>query len=153
VTSDIRTVRHIESAVRERANCARDSHEHSPGSIDGCPVVWRTEMLERLRALDVCGFQPAMLTPSKLPQGDLGPGGILEAGTIKQHVQRSTDAEPLIPPSVVCPTLISLRHTSRSSSVRRRKRQRYLDAAGNPMNLVPWGHQRTCPLMNKPCTV
>jgi len=59
-------------------------------------------MLERLRALDVCGFHPAIPTPFQLPQGDLGPGGTLEAGPIKQHVQRSTDAEPLMPLSVVC---------------------------------------------------
>ena len=101
MTSDIRTVRHIESAVRERANCARDSQEHHPGTVDGCPTAWRTELLERLRALDVCGFHPAMPTPSELPQGDLGPGGTLEASPIKQ-VQRSANAESLMPASVVC---------------------------------------------------
>jgi len=100
MTSDIRTVRHIESAVRERANCARDSQEHYPGSINGCPVAWWMEMLEKLRILDVCGFRPAMPTPSKLPQGDLGSGGTLEADPIKQHVQRSVDAV-LTPASVV----------------------------------------------------
>jgi len=102
MTNDIRTVHHIESAVRERANCARDSQEHHPGSVDQGPVAWRTEVLERLRALDVCGFQLAVPTPSKLPQGDLGQGGVLEVGPIEQHVQGSIDAELLAPASVVC---------------------------------------------------
>ena len=101
MTSDIRTVHHIESAVRERANCARDSQEHYPESIDGCPVVLRMELLERLRTLDVCGFQLAVPTPSKRPQGGSEPGGILEASSIEQHVQRSVDAELLTPAPVV----------------------------------------------------
>jgi len=101
MTSDIRTVRRIESAVREHANCTRDSQEHYPGSVNECPVALRMEMLERLRTLDVRGFQPAVSTSSKLPQGDLGPGGTLEADPIKQHVQRSVDAV-LTPASVVC---------------------------------------------------
>jgi len=67
VTNDTRTVRHIESAVRERANCSRDPQEHHPGPTDEGPVVWRTEVLERLRGLDVCGFQLAVPAPSKLP--------------------------------------------------------------------------------------
>ena len=71
-------------------------------SIDEGPVAWRTEMLERLRALDVCSFQFAVPTPSKLPQGDLGQGGIIEVGPIEQHVQGSIDAELLTPASVVC---------------------------------------------------
>jgi len=97
MTSDISTVRHIESAVRERANCARDPQEHYPISVNGCPVAWRMEMLERLGTLNVCIFQPVVPMPSKQPQRDFGPGGILKAGSIEQHVQRSTDAELLTP--------------------------------------------------------
>ena len=102
VTSDIRIVRHIESAVRERANCAQDSREHHPGSINEGPVAWQTEVFERLRTLDARGFQPAVPTPSELPQGDLGQGGILEVSPIKQHVQGSVDAKLLAPLSEVC---------------------------------------------------
>ena len=102
LTSDTRTVRHIESAVRERAYCARDSQERYSESTNECPVAWRTEMLERLRILEVCDFQLAMPTPSKLPQGDPGQGGILEVSPIEQHVQRFVDADPLAPASVVC---------------------------------------------------
>jgi len=102
ITSGISTMRHIESAVRERVNFARDPQEHYPESIAGCPVAWRMELLERLRALDVCSFQPSVPTPSKRPQGDLGPGDTLEADPIEQHVQRSVDVELLTPASVVC---------------------------------------------------
>ena len=102
MTSDTRTVRHIESAVKERANCARDSQEHHPGSIDEAPVAWQTEVLERLRVLDVCCFQLAVPTRSKLPQGDLGQGGILEVGSIEQRVQGSIGVDLLAPASVVC---------------------------------------------------
>ena len=70
-------------------------------SIDEGPVAWRTEMLERLRALDVCSFQFAVPTRSKLPQGDLGQGGILEVSSIEQHVQGSIDVDLLAPASVV----------------------------------------------------
>jgi len=35
---DIRTARHVESVVRERANCARDSQEDYPEPINGCPT-------------------------------------------------------------------------------------------------------------------
>ena len=137
MTSDIRTVHHIESAVRERANYARDSQEHYPEPINGCPVVWRMELLERLRALDVCGPQPAVATPCKRPQGDLGLGGILEAGPIEQHVQRSVDAELLTPAPVVrsVPILLSLCHTPCSSSAHHRQHQRYPNATENPPNL------------------
>jgi len=100
--NDISTVRHIESAVRERANCARGSQEYYPESINGCPVAWRMELLERLRTLDVCGFQLAIPTPSKRPQEDLGPDGVLKASPVEQHVQMSVDAELLTPASAVC---------------------------------------------------
>ena len=105
MTGDTRTVRHTESAVRERANRARDPQGHYPEPTDGCPIAWRMELLERLRALDICGFQPVTPTSSKPPQGDLGPGGTLEADPTKQHVQRSIDSidvELLTPASVVC---------------------------------------------------
>ena len=102
MTNDIRIVSHIESVVRERVNCSRGPQEYHSGSIDEDPVAWRTEVLERLRALDVCGFQLAVPTRSKLPQGDLGRGGILEVGPIKQYAQGSVDAELLAPISEVC---------------------------------------------------
>jgi len=101
MTSNIRTVCHIESAVREHANRARDPQEDYPEPTNGCPVAWRMELLERLRALDVCGFQPATLMSSKPPQEDPGPSGTLETDPTK-HVQRSVDEEPLKPASVVC---------------------------------------------------
>ena len=102
MTSDIRNVYRIESAVGERAKCARDSQGHYPESINGCPVVWRMELLERLGTFDVCGPQPAVPTPCKRPQGDFGLGGVLEASPIEQHVRRSVDAELPTPTSVVC---------------------------------------------------
>ena len=56
MTNGTRTVRHIESAVRKRAECAKDSREDHPGSTTEHLMALRTEMLERLRALNVCGF-------------------------------------------------------------------------------------------------
>jgi len=123
MTSDISTVHHIESAVRKRTNCARDSQEHHLESIVGCLVAWRMEILERLRVFDVCGFHWFTIPmPSNRPQGDLGPGGILEAGPIEQHVQRPVDAELLTPAPVVrsVPISLSLPHTPYSSSAHRR---------------------------------
>jgi hypothetical protein len=55
ITSDTRTIRHIESVVCERATCARDLREHHSGSIQGCLVVWQAEMQEMLRFFDVRG--------------------------------------------------------------------------------------------------
>ena len=139
MTSDIRTVHRIESAVRERANYARDSQEHYPESINGCPAVWRMELLERLRTFDVCGPQPAVPMPSKRPQGDLRPGDILEASPNEQHVQRSVDAKLLTPAPVVrsVPILLSMSHTPCSSSAHRRQRQHYPNPTENPTNLAP----------------
>jgi len=136
MTSDIRTVRHIESAVRGRANCVQDSQERYPGFTNECPVAWRMEMLERLRTLNVCSFQSAMPTSSKLPQGDLEPDGTLEADPIEQYVQRSVDAG-LTPASVVCSYLDISTSYSYSSYTHRRQRQRYPGATENPMNPVP----------------
>ena len=67
ITNDTRTVRHIESAVRERANCTRDSQEPYPESTNDCVVFCRTKLLEKLRALDVCGFQFMLPTAFKPP--------------------------------------------------------------------------------------
>ena len=106
MTNDIRNVYRIESAVGERAKCARDSQGHYPESINGCPVAWRMELVERLGTFDVCGPQPAVPTPCKRPQGDFGLGGVLEASPIEQHVRRSVDAELPTPNSVVCPCFV-----------------------------------------------
>ena len=46
MTSDTRTVRHIESAIREHADCAQDLCEDHPGSAIECLAAWRAEMLE-----------------------------------------------------------------------------------------------------------
>jgi len=100
ITSDTSTLRNIESAVRERANCARDSKGDCPGSTNDCVVSWRTEILERLEALDVCGFQFTMPTGSQLPQGNLEQGGALEVGEMNRQTQWPIDAEPSAPASV-----------------------------------------------------
>ena len=56
MTSDTRTVRHIESVIGEYADCARDLQEDHPRSVIERLMAWREEMLERLRALDVRDF-------------------------------------------------------------------------------------------------
>jgi hypothetical protein len=56
IISDIRTVRHIESVARERANCARDLREYHPGPTKECLVAWRAEIREILGFFDVRGY-------------------------------------------------------------------------------------------------
>ena len=101
VTNNTRTVRHIESAIRERADCAQDLWEDHPVSTTECLTVLQTEMLEILRALDVCDFRLKMPTPSEPPQVGLRWGGALEVDEIRQHVHGSMDAEPSAPALIV----------------------------------------------------
>jgi hypothetical protein len=65
ITSDTRTIRHIESAVCERATCARDLREHHPGPIQECLVVWQAEMQEMQRFFDVRGCHLTVPTVPK----------------------------------------------------------------------------------------
>ena len=101
MTSDARTVRHIESTIREHADCARDLCEDHPGSATECLAAWRTEMLEKLRALDVCDFHLTIPTPSEPPQVGLRQGGVLEVDEIRQHVQGPIDTEPTAPALII----------------------------------------------------
>lgn len=108
ITSDFRIVRHIESAVDERAGCAANLREHHPWSTEEHLIQWRTEMLEILRYFDVRGPQLAVPTVSNLPQEDLQPGSALE---VKQHVDGTAHADSSAPASVkVCFCLPPPRH-------------------------------------------
>ena len=55
ITSSIRTMRDIESMVNERRNCAHDLGECHSDSAKDYLITWKTELLETLRILDVCG--------------------------------------------------------------------------------------------------
>ena len=66
ITSDIRTIRAIESAVRVRAERARDSHEPQPGSTEERPIAWRAELSELLDVFEVRGHQFTIPEVSKL---------------------------------------------------------------------------------------
>jgi hypothetical protein len=66
ITSDTRTIRHIESVVRERASCALDLQEHYSGSTRECLVAWQAEMREILRFFDVRGCHLAVPTVPEL---------------------------------------------------------------------------------------
>ena len=66
IMSNARTIRHIESAVCERAICARNLREHHPGPIQECLVVWRAEMQEMLKFFDVRGCHLMVPTVPKL---------------------------------------------------------------------------------------
>lgn len=57
LTSDIRTVRTIESAVRVRAGRAEDLHESQPGPAEEHAIAWRVELWELLGVFEVCGHQ------------------------------------------------------------------------------------------------
>ena len=94
ITNDIRTVRHIESTIRERTNCNGNLRKTHPESIEECLLGWQAEMLEGLRILDVRGSPAKMLAASNLPQGGL------EAGEVRL-VGRSVSTESVAPASVV----------------------------------------------------
>lgn len=106
IMNDTRTVRHIESTVRKCVDCAQDSQEDHPVSTTERLMGLQMEILERLRALNVCGFQLTARMTSQLPQGDLGKGSALEVDEIK-HVQRPVNVEPSALASVaVCCCLV-----------------------------------------------
>jgi hypothetical protein len=65
ITSGIRTVRHIESAIRERVRYAHDLRRHHPGPTKECLVAWQ----EILEFFDVCGRQPTISTVSNHLRG------------------------------------------------------------------------------------
>jgi len=97
ITSDIRIVRHIESAVRERTNSTHDSREYHPWFTNECVTTWRAELLEILSVFDVRSCQLTIPTSSQPPQGHLAQGG---ASKLK-HVQRSVNTGPSVPASVM----------------------------------------------------
>ena len=70
ITSGIRTVRLIQSAVSERANCAGDLRGHYPGPTKERLVAWRTEIQEMQIFCDVCACHLSVPTAPKLPQGN-----------------------------------------------------------------------------------
>ena len=104
-----RTIRRIESAVRKRVNCAQDLQEDHPVSATECLTVLQTEILKRLRALDVCDFRLKMPTPSEPPQVGLRWGSALEVDEIRQHVHGSMDAEPSAPALITVRCFLCLR--------------------------------------------
>ena len=65
-------------------------------------MAWRAELWGILSVYDVCGYQLTTTVVSKPPQGELGQGGVLEVGEMKQRVHRFIDVESLAPTSVVC---------------------------------------------------
>ncbi|KAF9642627.1 hypothetical protein BDM02DRAFT_2008189 [Thelephora ganbajun] len=62
-----RTIRHIESAVRERADCVYDLQECHPGCTRECIIVWREELSEMLRVFEVRGCQLTVPIASQPP--------------------------------------------------------------------------------------
>jgi hypothetical protein len=89
ITSGISIVHHLESIVRARANCARNLREHHPGPTKECLIAWR----EILGFFDVRGYQPAMFTVPKLPQGYLELDKVLATSGNEQCVQGPTKAK------------------------------------------------------------
>ena len=75
---DIRIVRHIESIVSERADCASALRERHPGSPEECLSTWLTEMWEILETLDVS--RPRSTTPTVSEPPQPGRGGAPEVG-------------------------------------------------------------------------
>ena len=94
ITSDTRTIRHIESVVCERTSCAPDLREHYPGPTQECLVTWQTEMQEILRCFDVRSCCLTVPTVPKLHQGDLELVNALIAGENESYVQGSSKTKP-----------------------------------------------------------
>jgi hypothetical protein len=67
ITRDVRIVRHIESVVSERPNCAHDLREHHPGPTSERLVAWRAEIVEILRFFGVRGCHSMVPTVPKPP--------------------------------------------------------------------------------------
>ena len=99
ITSDIRTLRHIETAVNEHASCAGD---HCPAPITECLITRGAELLEILSVCDVCSFQTTTTTVSNLPQGELEQSGVLEVNGMRQRVHGFVNVEAPAPTPVVC---------------------------------------------------
>ena len=66
MTSDIRTIRHIESMVREHANCIHDPQEYQSGPGEERIIAWRAELRELSSVFEVRGCQLTVPTVSKL---------------------------------------------------------------------------------------
>jgi hypothetical protein len=92
ITRGISTVRHLESVVRARANCARDLRDNHHGPTKKCLIAWR----EILGFFDVRGCQPAMFTVPELPQGYLKLDNVLAASENEQCTQGPTKAKSSI---------------------------------------------------------
>ncbi|KAF9780765.1 hypothetical protein BJ322DRAFT_280221 [Thelephora terrestris] len=81
-----RTVRRIESGIRQRGDCARDLREHN---LD-CVIAWREELCEILRVLG----------------GGSGRGSALELSGIHEYVHNPFHLEPDSAPALVTPTSV-----------------------------------------------
>ena len=66
ITRNIRTVRRIESAVREHVDCTHDPQEYQSGSAEERIIAWRAELRELSSVFEVCGCQLTVPTVSKL---------------------------------------------------------------------------------------
>ena len=93
ITNDTRSIRHVESMVRERANCGRNLWGSHPGSTEEYLIALRAEIWEILRVVDVHGFQLTTPLLSEPLQRDLGWGSALQAYGA-EHVRRSVGPEP-----------------------------------------------------------
>ena len=66
MTRNIRTIRHIESAVREHANCTHGPQEYQSGPAEESIIAWQAELRELSSVFEVCGCQLTVPTVSKL---------------------------------------------------------------------------------------
>ena len=76
ITNGTRTVRAIESAVRQRVHRARDSGEHRSSSTDEYIIALRADLCQILGVFD---GNCSQLATAQLPQEGLEQGDILEA--------------------------------------------------------------------------
>ena len=90
-------LRHIESAISERADCWYGLQEHHPEPTEECLIARRMEKWEMLGVLEVRDFRPTMHTASELPQRDSGRGDARESSQVKQGAQWHASAEPSRP--------------------------------------------------------
>jgi hypothetical protein len=99
ITNAIRTVRAIESGVRQRVTRSSDSKEHNPSSTEEWTIALRGELCD---TLGVFNEQRRQLAATQPPQDSLERGSILEDNV---HVMY-TDVEPALVLITVCYFLI-----------------------------------------------
>jgi hypothetical protein len=111
ITSDFRTLRRIESGIRELRNFPQNLWECNFNSTEECAIAWRAELCQILSVLDLHTSQLVAAVPTvpQLPQGDSGQGSALEPSRTHEHVRGPLDSGRDSAPALVIVSCCLLR--------------------------------------------